>query len=198
LSFLPNSRRLSLFGGWTQAALPDGRTIWRQGAPRPPMHGLLGKDAMGPAGFGSQTPSMLPSRDLDTTTRMSDVEEGARSVAGEQTARVSQAVVDLYFAIRPDKKQNLYSNLRTVLGGRFDDKQIRSILDDVLAQPETRMKDLQAFDAWSPGRGPKIQFTPKQKSIVDRFVVGLPKSPLNDVDVKEYSDAVKSGRIVVK
>ena len=129
---------------------------------------------------------------------MSDVEEEPGSVAGEQTARVSPMAVELYFAIRPDKKRNLYSNLKTVLGSRFDDKQIKSILHDVLVQPNTQMKDLEAFDEWTPGQGPTIQFTRTQKSILDRFVAGLPKSPLNDTAVKEYEGALKSNRIIVK
>src|SRR3989442_11263085 len=51
MSDLPDSRRLSLFGGWTQTTLPDGRVVWRQTLPRPPIRGLLGIDAMGPAGI---------------------------------------------------------------------------------------------------------------------------------------------------
>ena len=39
----------SLFGGWTNVTLPDGRVVQRQMLPRPPIRGLLGIDAMGPA-----------------------------------------------------------------------------------------------------------------------------------------------------
>lgn len=41
-------RRYSLFGGWTQTTLPDGRMAPRQMLPRPSIRGVLGVDAMGP------------------------------------------------------------------------------------------------------------------------------------------------------
>ena len=54
----PTTRpNLSLFKGWVQTTLPDGRVGWRQMPPQPPIRGLLGADAMGWAGPTPTSPS---------------------------------------------------------------------------------------------------------------------------------------------
>jgi hypothetical protein len=43
-------QNLSLFKGWVQTILPDGRAGWRQMPPEAPIRGVLGIDAMGAVG----------------------------------------------------------------------------------------------------------------------------------------------------
>jgi hypothetical protein len=62
MSYAPDVRRWSLFGEWKKKTLPDGREVWRQERPGPPIRGLLGIDAMGPVSAMNQQADLISDR----------------------------------------------------------------------------------------------------------------------------------------
>ncbi len=115
-----------------------------------------------------------------------------------QLARVPQWMADAYFRLHPQERRNLEGNVQRLIGGRLDSEQVTTILKDVLAEDKTGIDDLQAFGGVVPTADGRVQLTPAQREIVDRFVNGLPDTPLNRSAVRLYREGVASGRIKVK
>ena len=111
------------------------------------------------------------------------------------TASVSRSLVDGYFFFNPKEKTNLFNNLRSLLGDRFNDRQISSILSDILAQRATTISDLKAFSNVTPGPNNTVKLSTSQKLIVDRFISGLPRNGLNIDAINYFNGGISSGRI---
>lgn len=111
------------------------------------------------------------------------------------TASVSRSLVDTYFFFNQGKKANLYKNLRALLGDRFNDSQISGILSDILAQRATTVADLVAFSNVTPGVNNTVSLSKSQKTIIDRFIQGLPRNGLNIDAINYFNGGISSGRI---
>jgi hypothetical protein len=177
--------------GHRSAISTDMRVASNQGGSRAPYR----------AGeFASPSSRPLPRHEPFTTSRTQ-----VRSDRGDESrddvlhlARVPQWVADLYFRARPEERRNLEGNVQRLIGGKLDSGEVTTILKDVLAEDKTGMGDLQAFSGVVPAADGRVQLTPAQKEIVDRFVNGHPNTPLNRSAVQLYRAGPSSGRIRVK